>query len=89
MRKEVGVCVLMRDSVTNEVSGTNACPGWTEDDGATVTMGIGNLPQLATAFPGDVTLTVFQPSAIYDPADFVSLAEDIENGLQVLTFNLP
>ena len=89
MSKEVSVRVLMRDQETGEVVGENVCSGWTDDEGATVTMGIGNLPQLATAQPGDIRLSVFQPSVIYDPVTMISLVEDTESGMQTLTFDLP
>ena len=78
----------MRDSETGEVVGSNACPGFTDDDGVTVTLGIGNVPSIYTAQPGDVTLTVEQPSFVYDPVTLLGVADDPEAGTMVISFEL-
>lgn len=88
MIKAATVTMVMRDAQTNEPVGTNSVEGATEDEGATVTMGIGNLPGLATAPVGDITV-VLQTLTTLPTRAVSSITEDFETGLQTITFNDP
>lgn len=83
--KSVSVTTITRDENGNQVNETT-CEGVTNDDGLTVTMGIGNLPEITQVAPGDIivrvsTVNVTQPT-------LVSIEEDGETGLQTITFAL-
>ena len=88
MTKTVTILVAIRDIATGEVQGCNESQGTTEDDGNTCVLGAGYLPQLATAQPGDVKVTVHQPVVEYPAALVTSITPDEENSLQVITFVL-
>lgn len=83
MTKSCSVTTIIRDENGNSISETT-CEGSTNDDGLTVTMGIGNLPAIGDCLAGDIivrvsTVNVTQPS-------LVSIDEDTETGLQTFTF---
>lgn len=83
MTKSASVTTIIRDENGNSVSETT-CEGLTNDDGATVVMGIGNLPAIGDCLAGDIivrvsTVNVTQPT-------LVSIDEDTETGLQTFTF---
>lgn len=81
--KSVSVTTLTRDENGNPLSETT-CEGVTHDDGVTVTMGIGNLPEITQTAAGDITVRVSTVN-ITNPV-LVSVVEDAETGLQTITF---
>ena len=82
--KSVSVTTLTRDENGNPLSETT-CEGVTNDDGVTVTMGIGNLPEITQAAAGDITVRVSTVN-ITNPV-LVSVVENAETGLQTITFS--
>lgn len=83
--KSVSVTTITRDENGNQINEVT-CEGVTHDDGLTVTMGIGNLPEITQVAAGDIivrvsTVNVMQPT-------LVSIDEDAETGLQTITFSI-
>ena len=74
----------------NNINGSVQHYGTTEDEGVTVVVGLGYLPNIATAAAqGDVqvevattTIESFQPGG-------ASAVPDVENNIQTITFTLP
>ncbi len=87
--KGVSIFCSVRDITTGEITGNTEVSGQTEDDGVTCVLGIGYLPMLDNAQPGDIKVTVHPPAIEYPTAEFVSREVDEENGLQTIVFTLP
>lgn len=87
MTKVVDIFMVTRDPETGDPNGSTSQAGTTEDDGATVVIGLGYLPGIATAAAnGDVTVTVLTTTQdVFEPtaADAVP---DVENNTQTITF---
>lgn len=81
--KSVSVTTITRDENQNPISETT-CEGTTEDDGATVTMGYGNLPEIGQCAPGDIIVRVSTVRVI--PSTLVGQTVDEEQG--TVTFSL-
>lgn len=81
-QKQVEITAVTRDAEQNSL-GTQSTFGWTEDDGATVTIGVGYLPDLENCLPGDITVSVNTVTA--RQAQGVTRTLDEENGVQVLS----
>lgn len=89
MAKPVTITMKLRDE-ENNIIGNVQNSGTTEDEGLTVLLGLGYLPNVAAAAAlGDVTvevatttLSTFEPVA----AEAVS---DVENNMQTIVFTLP
>lgn len=86
--KVANVYMIMRDSGGNE-NGSAEVSGWTDDDGQTVTLGLGYLPGIETAAAnGDVTLRVVTEAVAQSyPTEAVTVP-DYENNTQTITFTL-
>jgi len=52
------VVIIVSRDIDGNANGENSIECSTPDDGLTVTMGMGNLPGLAIAQPGDITVRV-------------------------------
>ena len=83
MTKSVSVTTITRDEDGNPIH-ENTCEGLTEDDGATVTMGYGNLPDIGNCLPGDIIVRVNTVRVI--PSNLVGQTVDEEQG--TVTFAL-
>lgn len=81
--KTVSMSLTLRDPEGN-VIGSNNTEAHTEDDGLTITFGLGYLPGIDTAAPEDIAITVNQPAVII-PVASVSLDIDLVNEIQTLT----
>lgn len=87
--RQVTVFMLLRDSTTGEVVGSQEAYGTTEDDGATVVIPAGYIPAIGNAQPGDVKVTVHKPSDEYPAATYVERSSvDEEANTWTLRFNL-
>lgn len=84
-RKTAVVQLVGRDADGNVIS-SDSVNGYTDDDGVTVVIGQGYLPNLANAAKGDVTLTIAPPTVESVPAVASVLADD-GYGNQVVTFS--
>lgn len=87
MSKPCTVILYFRDQETHEVVGTNSIECITNDDGASVVMGYGNLPGIAESLPGDIVLKV-STIAESNPT-FDSMTVDEETGMQTIFFAQP
>lgn len=85
--KSAEVTMILRDSETNVVVGSTSTMGQTEDDGLTVTMGLGNLPGIENAPPGDISVAVSTVNIL--APEGASVAVDTENERQIITFEYP
>ena len=81
--KSVSVSTIIRDENGNQIN-ENTCEGITEDDGPSVTMGFGNLPDIANCLPGDIVVRVNSVRVI--PSNLVGTSVDEEAG--TVTFSL-
>jgi hypothetical protein len=87
--RQVTIFMLLRDSTSGEVVGSQEAYGDTNDDGATVVIPAGYLPAISNAQPGDVKVTVHKPSDEYPNAAYVERsAVDEEANTWTLKFNL-
>lgn len=86
--KPITIFCNLRDSETGEVVGNSEAYGNTEDEGVTCVIGLGYLPQLVEALPGDIKVTVHQPVVEYPAAEVISVMPDEENNLQTVVFDL-
>ena len=77
------VIVVQRD-IDGNACGDNAIECMTPDDGLTVTMGMGNLPGLAMALPGDITVRVATINEIAPVS--ASVVVDYETEVQTVSF---
>lgn len=84
--KSAEVTMVLRDN-ENNVVGTQSTMGQTEDDGVTVTMGLGNLPGIENCGPGDLSVAVSTIN-ILEP-EGASVVVDTENERQIITFEYP
>lgn len=81
--KSVSVTTITRDENGNPISQTS-CDGVTEDDGVTVTMGIGNLPEIGDVENGDIVVRVSTVNV--SNVSLVSAVEDHDAGTVTFTF---
>lgn len=87
MQKVVFVQVLIRDP-ENNIIGSECANGTTEDDGATITVPLGYLPNMANAAPNDIILTVQPPPTTTSPVAMTGRVDDTENAISTITLNL-
>jgi hypothetical protein len=87
MPKVADIFMVTRDPETGDPTGSLSQAGTTEDDGATVLIGLGYLPGIATAAAnGDVTVTVLTTTTdIFEPTA-AEAVPDVENNTQTITF---
>ena len=75
--------MIQRDAIGGIIGNLNANAS-TDDDGATITFGLGYLSGIDVADPADISVTVNQPAVII-PVSSVSLIVDEVNEIQTLT----
>lgn len=85
--KSAEVTMVLRDGETGDPVGTQSTMGQTEDDGVTVTMGLGNLPGIENCGPGDLSVAVSTINIL--APEGASVVVDTENEVQVITFEYP
>lgn len=85
--KAAFVQVVVRDPEGNVIA-TDAANGTTDDEGVTITVPIGYLPNVENAAPGDITVTVIPAATVINPAGYVSSSDDTENLTRTVIFNL-
>jgi hypothetical protein len=83
--KLVTLQVLTRDE-NNEILNNESAQGTTEDEGTTVVIDAGYVPNILTALPSDILRTVHQPSVDKPAPTGVDRTEDIENSKSILAF---
>lgn len=81
--KSCTVIVVQRD-IDGNANGESAIECVTPDDGLTAIMPMGNLPGLATALPGDITVRVATINEIAPVS--ASVVIDYETEQQTVTF---
>lgn len=93
--KHVTVEVYVRDDEHGTTGGTpfgilnvESAQGETNDEGVTVVIGNGYLPNIANVEPADIKVTVHQLPVFNQPAELVSRVDDAEANISTLTFNL-
>lgn len=86
MERKTAVVQLVGRNADGNVISSDSINGYTDDDGVTVVIGQGYLPNLANAAKGDVTLTIVPPAVESKPAVASVLADD-GYGNQVVTFS--
>jgi len=92
MPKSVSIQVLIRDGIPTEehpngqIINAESAQGTTEDDGGTVRIPVGYLPNILTALPSDILRTVHQPSVDKPAPTDVERTEDTENSESILAF---
>lgn len=89
MAKPVTITMKLRDE-ENNIIGNTQNSGMTEDDGVTVLIGLGYLPNVAAAAAlGDVTVEVATTTlATFEPVA-AEAVPDVENNMQTIVFTLP
>jgi hypothetical protein len=89
MAKPVTITMKLRDE-ENNIIGNVQNSGTTEDEGLTVLLGLGYLPNVAAAAAlGDVTVEVATTTlSTFEPVAAEAVA-DVENNMQTITFTLP
>jgi len=92
--KPVTIEVYVRDDEHGTTGGTpfgilnvESAQGSTDDEGVTVVIGNGYLPNVAVVAPADIKVTVHQPSVFNQPAELVSRVDDAVENTSTLTFN--
>ena len=85
--KNVYVQVNIRNTEGDIVEQESA-PGTTVDDGVTVIVPIGYLPNINKAQPSDILLTVSAPSTQVIPTGIVDDVSDEVSGSRTLTFTV-
>lgn len=83
MPKPCDVQVLVR--IDGQVIGSDYAMGTIEDDGATVVVPIGYLPNIAAAVADDIVLHITEPLETYAPVEFVGRIDNAEAGLSFVT----
>ena len=93
--RAASIDVLVRDDAQGTATGTpfgvinvEMAQGTTEDDGVTVVIGNGYLPNIGSAAPADIKVTVHQPPIETQPAALLSRVDDAVENTSTLTFNL-
>ncbi len=89
MGKPVTITMKLRDE-ENNIIGNVQNSGTTEDEGLTVVLGLGYLPNVAAAAAlGDVIVEVATTTtATFEPVA-AEAVPDVENNMQTITFTLP
>lgn len=72
----------------NEIVTVDNVQGTTADDGVTVVIPIGFLPNISRCAPADIKVTVFPKPAETQPAALVSRVDDPIAAISTLKFNL-
>ncbi len=87
MTKVADIFMITRDPETGDPTGSLSVGGATEDDGATVLIGLGYLPGIADAAAlGDVTVRVLTTTeATITPTAAVSVP-DVASNTQLIAF---
>ncbi len=84
--KGVNIFMLQRDE-NGDVSGSTSTYGTTEDEGATVLIGLGYVPGIENAPVTDIELTLLPlPVQLPTPAS-VSRTDDVEANTSTLVFS--
>lgn len=83
--KTVDLSLTLRDETGFAYSAQNAV-GTTEDDGATVVIPLGYLPNIVDAPLVDLAANVLQPAAPLTPTRVVSRTDDFEAGTSTIVF---
>lgn len=84
--KTVSIQIVWRDPETNDVIAGENTTGTTEDEGATVVIGNGYVPNILTANPADIQRTLIPPPTELPPPSGVSRVDDVEANTSTLTF---
>ena len=89
MAKPVTIRMKLRDE-ENNIIGNVQNSGTTEDEGLTVLLGLGYLPNVAAAAAlGDVTVEVATTTlSTFEPVA-AEAVPDVENNMQTIVFTLP
>lgn len=87
--KNLAIQVLIRDPDTQEVISAETVQGTTEDEGATVVIPIGYVPNILTVPPADILRTLIPiPTELPLPSG-ISRTDDVVSETSTLTFTLP
>lgn len=79
------VTVILRDSEGVQV-GSESAIGTTDDDGATVVINYGYVPNILDAAPSDITRTLLPPPVPLAPPSGVSRTDDAGANTSTLSF---
>lgn len=85
--KTVFINVNLRDE-TGEVVGSDSASGHTTDDGATITVPVGYLPNITDAAPEDIHITVQSPPTPIIVTGLLGDEIDNEVGVRILSFEV-
>lgn len=86
--KEAIVTVQVRDPGTNEVVSIQEAVGTTEDDGATVVINNGYVPEIVNVPNEDISVKVRPYAVETTPVELLSRVDDVEANISTLTFDL-
>ena len=79
IRNEDGA-IIYQDSVNS---------GETDDDGRTIRILIGYLPNIRISIPGDVRIIFFELETGITGASFIDRSDDVESKISTITLALP
>lgn len=87
--KIVTVTVNMRENndPQGSIVSSTQVDGTTEDEGTTVVVPIGYLPDVPNAFPADITVSVHEPPTEHTSATFGSRTDDTNAGTSTIVFS--
>lgn len=84
----IDLVVTLRDpNDPTAVIGNQMAYGTTEDDGVTVVIPLGYVPDIVTSAMSDVVMNVTHPPVPKTPTGVVSRTDDYENGISTIVFS--